>query len=191
VAVHGDRYRQPRRTTEVADRRDPMLPAAAAVLAARRALAAGGGARHRRPAGATPGGTNVIASSVDFWLDARAPLGSDTRAVVEEITEAARAAAVEEGCALAVRQESFGDTVLFRRGPAGPVGGRARRRSGAADRRRARRRHPGRPGADRDAVRAQPDRDQPRPAEHAEPADCETGAAGAGHVLESLAGSPS
>jgi N-carbamoyl-L-amino-acid hydrolase len=101
-------------TTEVGDRRDPMLPAAACVLAARRAL------RSRPAARATvgrlvptPGGTNVIASSVDFWLDARGPTGAQTREVVQEITAAARAAAAEEGCTVSVREESYGDTVQF------------------------------------------------------------------------------
>ena len=179
-------------TTEVADRRDPMLPAAAAVLAARRAL--GGRAEARATVGRlepTPGGTNVIASSVDFWLDARAPLGSDTRAVVEEITEAARAAAVEEGCALAVRQESFGDTVLFDAGLrdqlAAELGGVPVLPTGA--------------GHDAGILAARvptamlfvrnPTGISHAPAEHAEPADCETGAQALATVLESLAGSPS
>jgi N-carbamoyl-L-amino-acid hydrolase len=91
-----------------------MLPAAATVLAARRAAASVSGAR------ATvgrlipnPGGTNVIASSVDFWLDARASSTPDTRAVVEEIKAAATEAASAEGCELTVTEESYGDTVLF------------------------------------------------------------------------------
>src|SRR5699024_3262908 len=59
-------------TTAIADRRDPMLVAANAVMLARRM------ANSREGAVATvgrivpnPGGTNVIASSVDLWLDAR------------------------------------------------------------------------------------------------------------------------
>ena len=101
-------------STEIGERADPMLPAAATVLAARRAAASVSGAR------ATigrlipnPGGTNVIASSVDFWLDARASSTPDTRAVVEEITAAATEAASAEGCELTVTEESYGDTVLF------------------------------------------------------------------------------
>src|SRR5262249_54530482 len=76
-------------TTERADRRDPMLPAAAAVLAARSAIAQRSGAR------ATvgrlvpvPGGTNVIASAVEFWLDARAGSADQTRAIVRDVTAA-------------------------------------------------------------------------------------------------------
>lgn len=101
-------------TTATTDRRDPMLPAAATVLAARQAV------QHLPSARATigrlqprPGGTNVIASSVDFWLDARAPAGPDTRGVVEEIAAAARYAAEQEGCELTVREESYGDQVVF------------------------------------------------------------------------------
>ncbi|HEY1968853.1 MAG TPA: allantoate amidohydrolase [Pseudonocardia sp.] len=101
-------------TTELIDRRDPMLPAAEAVLAARRALRGRDGARatigRLTP---VPGGTNVIASSVDFWLDARAATADEARAVVADVVAAARAAADAEGCTLAVRPESFGGTVLF------------------------------------------------------------------------------
>jgi N-carbamoyl-L-amino-acid hydrolase len=101
-------------TTDLADRRDPMLPAAAAVLAARSALRARPSARatvgRLVP---TPGGTNVIASAVDFWLDCRAPSGADTLAVVDEVVAAARSEAEAEGCELEVRRESYGDTVLF------------------------------------------------------------------------------
>jgi N-carbamoyl-L-amino-acid hydrolase len=96
-------------TTELADRRDPMLPAAAAVLAARRAAAA---ADSRATVGRlvpVPGGTNVIASAVEFWLDAR----GSARDVVREVTAAVRDAATEEGCELEVREESYGDAVVF------------------------------------------------------------------------------
>jgi N-carbamoyl-L-amino-acid hydrolase len=97
-------------TTELGDRRDPMLPAAAAVLAARQAAA---GQPHARATIGrlvpVPGGTNVIASSVRFWLDARGP----AREVVREVTAAVRDAAVAEGCELDVREESYGDQVLF------------------------------------------------------------------------------
>jgi N-carbamoyl-L-amino-acid hydrolase len=101
-------------TTEIGERVDPMLPAAATVLAARRAAASVAGARttvgRLVP---TPGGTNVIASAVDFWLDARASSTSDARAVVDEITLRAKEAAAVEGCELTVHEESYGDTVVF------------------------------------------------------------------------------
>jgi N-carbamoyl-L-amino-acid hydrolase len=99
--------------TLLADRHDPMLPAASAVAAVRRIAA-----RHpqaRATVGRlvpTPGGTNVIASTVDLWLDARVP-GEGTRAMVGEIAEAAGAAAAEEGCEVTVTEESYSDTVNF------------------------------------------------------------------------------
>lgn len=100
--------------TPIDDRRDPMLPASALVSAARRAARAVPGAR------ATvgrlvpnPGGSNVIASTVDVWLDARADDTPRTMAVVDEVTSAARAAAAEEGCEVTVTEESYGDTVYF------------------------------------------------------------------------------
>ncbi|WP_309117796.1 allantoate amidohydrolase [Saccharothrix sp.] len=98
--------------TLIEDRRDPMLPASQLVLAARRAATGGARATVGRIV-PNPGGTNVIASSVDVWLDARAADDARTREVVEAISEAAHAAAVEEGCEVRVTEESYGDTVHF------------------------------------------------------------------------------
>src|SRR5690606_33845599 len=100
--------------TLLADRRDPMLPAAQLVVAARRA--AGSVADGRATVGRlvpTPGGTNVIASTVDGWLDARSPPAAGTRAMVEELTAAARECAGAEGCQVEVTEESYGDAVRF------------------------------------------------------------------------------
>ncbi|NNG36631.1 allantoate amidohydrolase [Nakamurella aerolata] len=101
-------------TTVVADRRDPMIPAAATVLAARRLLA------DRPSAVATvgrlqvnPGGSNVIASSVDLWLDVRYGATGDTTALVDEITLLARQEADLEGCQVLERRESLSDDVVF------------------------------------------------------------------------------
>ncbi|MFI9407692.1 allantoate amidohydrolase [Nocardia sp. NPDC052316] len=100
--------------TRLADRHDPMLPAATVVAAARRAAAAMTDARatvgRLVP---TPGGTNVIASTVDLWLDARVSGEGRTAALVEDITAAARAAAEAEGCELTVTEESYSDDVVF------------------------------------------------------------------------------
>ncbi|XVV02921.1 allantoate amidohydrolase [Actinosynnema sp. CA-248983] len=98
--------------TLIEDRRDPMLPASQLVLAARRAATGGARATVGRIV-PNPGGTNVIASSVDVWLDARAGDDARTREVVEAISKAAYAAAVEEGCEVRVTEESYGDTVHF------------------------------------------------------------------------------
>ncbi|MFC4853584.1 allantoate amidohydrolase [Actinophytocola glycyrrhizae] len=100
--------------TLLGDRRDPMVPAAEMVLATRIAGSEVDGAR------ATvgrivpnPGGTNVIASTVDVWLDARADDDHDTRRVVARIREMATEAAARENCELTVVEESYGDTVVF------------------------------------------------------------------------------
>ncbi|MEU4673129.1 allantoate amidohydrolase [Amycolatopsis sp. NPDC023774] len=99
--------------TLIADRVDPMLPAAETVVAVRRL------AKTRADARATvgrlvptPGGTNVIASTVDLWLDARVP-GTVTPELVEDISQAARAAAEAEGCSLTVTRESYSGDVAF------------------------------------------------------------------------------
>ncbi|MDX3192253.1 allantoate amidohydrolase [Streptomyces sp. MN03-5084-2B] len=99
--------------TLLADRADPMLPAAATVTAVRRLAAQVPDAR------ATvgrlvpiPGGTNVIASTVDLWLDARVP-GEGTPGLVAEISRAASEAAKEEGCRVAVTRESYSGDVVF------------------------------------------------------------------------------
>jgi N-carbamoyl-L-amino-acid hydrolase len=100
--------------TLLRDRRDPMLPAASAVAAARRIATTVPNARatvgRLVP---TPGGTNVVASTVDLWLDARVPESGRTRPMVEEIAEAARAGAAEEGCQVTVTEESYSDAVTF------------------------------------------------------------------------------
>jgi N-carbamoyl-L-amino-acid hydrolase len=101
-------------TTEIDDRHDSMLPVAAGVLAARAAArtVSGGRATVGRLT-PNPGGTNVIASSVDLWLDARAPSQVDARRIVDDVTAAVIDAARTEGCAVVVREESCCDTVAF------------------------------------------------------------------------------
>jgi len=106
--------------TPVEDRRDPMLPASRLVLAAREAATGGARATVGRLV-PNPGGTNVIASSVDVWLDARAADDRRTREVVDRITAAARSAAADEGCEVRVTEESYGDTVHFDTGLAAEV----------------------------------------------------------------------
>ncbi|MDT7724126.1 MAG: beta-ureidopropionase / N-carbamoyl-L-amino-acid hydrolase [Actinomycetota bacterium] len=100
--------------TLIGDRRDPMIPAAGLVAAARRAALDMGDARatvgRLIP---TPGGTNVIASTVDLWLDARVPGVDRTQALVAEIAEAAKEAALAEGCLVTMTEESYSDTVAF------------------------------------------------------------------------------
>ncbi|GAA4902296.1 N-carbamoyl-L-amino-acid hydrolase [Actinomycetospora succinea] len=99
-------------TTRLADRRDPMVPAAATVLAARAAMARHGD-EARATVGrlhATPGGTNVVPSRVDLWLDARGPL---PQALLDDVAAAAHAAAADEGCMVEVRAESVSGAVTL------------------------------------------------------------------------------
>ena len=105
-----------------------------------------------------PGGTNVIASRVDAWLDLRADVDAATRALLAEVLAAAEEAAAAHGCALEVTEESYVDTVIFDpalRDRLGDVlGGPPVLATGAGhDAGRARGR-----AADRDAVRPQSDR---------------------------------
>lgn len=101
-------------TTLMADRHDPMIAASRTVVAIRDT------ARNQPHARATvgriqpvPGGTNVIASRVDFWLDVRHPDDAITAAVVESIHQQAQLIAAEEGCTVELREESLSPTVHF------------------------------------------------------------------------------
>lgn len=101
-------------TTLMADRHDPMVSASRMVVAIRDI------ARNQNHARATvgrlqpvPGGTNVIASRVDFWLDVRHPDDAVTAALVERIHGQAQVIAAEEGCRVELREESLSSTVHF------------------------------------------------------------------------------
>jgi len=104
-------------STLMADRRDPMVTAARIVVAVREAALTYPDARatvgRLTP---IPGGTNVIASSVDLWLDVRHPQDEIAAAVVERIATEAGRMATEEGCTVQVTEESLSGTVHF---PAG------------------------------------------------------------------------
>lgn len=110
-------------TTLMQDRRDPMV-AAAAMVQAVRAVALGH--RHARATVGrivpVPGGTNVIASSVDLWLDVRHPDDAVTAAIVGQIHARARLAAAEEGCTVQLVEESLSPTVHFDPGLRGRLG---------------------------------------------------------------------
>ncbi|GAA0598078.1 allantoate amidohydrolase [Kutzneria viridogrisea] len=172
--------------TLIEDRRDPMLPAARMVLAARKAAVNGARATVGRVV-PVPGGTNVIASSVEVWLDARAEDDASTKAVVAEIMAQARQAATEEGCGVSVTQESYGDTVVFdhelRDRLSTVLGGVPALPTGA--------------GHDAGILAGSvptamlfvrnPTGVSHAPEEHAEPEDCEAGVAALATVLEDLA----
>lgn len=175
--------------TLLADRHDPMLPAAEVITAARRVAAGVPDARATvGRVSPNPGGTNVIASTVDLWLDARAPREQQTRAVVDEVTAAAHSAAAEEGCTVEVSEESYADEVRFDAGLANRIAGLLGDAPQLAT------------GAGHDAgvlatevptamlfVR-NPTGISHAPEEHAEPADCAAGERALATVLRELAG---
>jgi beta-ureidopropionase / N-carbamoyl-L-amino-acid hydrolase len=101
-------------TTLMADRADPMIAAAQIILAIRKTAAATPEARATvgrvQP---VPGGTNVIASRVDLWIDVRHPDDAVTASLVESIHGQAQKAAAFEGCAAALTRESVSGTVHF------------------------------------------------------------------------------
>jgi beta-ureidopropionase / N-carbamoyl-L-amino-acid hydrolase len=106
--------------TPMADRRDPVVAAAAAVLAARDVAAAAdnpsGGVNARATVGKivpVPGGTNVIASRVDAWLDVRGDTDPATRALVAEISAAMEVASAMHGCRMEITRESYLPEVAF------------------------------------------------------------------------------
>lgn len=101
-------------TTLMEDRADPVV-AAAKMVGAVAALA-----RETEDARATvgrfepfPGGTNVIASEVNFWLDARHPDDATTRALVARIGTASAEIAAAHGCTAEMTEESWSPTAGF------------------------------------------------------------------------------
>jgi N-carbamoyl-L-amino-acid hydrolase len=106
--------------TPMAGRRDPVVAASAAVLAAREIAAArddpAGGVNARATVGRlvpVPGGTNVIASRVDAWLDVRGDTDAAARALVTEICASIQLAAARHGCGVEIAKESYLPEVTF------------------------------------------------------------------------------
>ncbi|MGO1543199.1 MAG: allantoate amidohydrolase [Gulosibacter sp.] len=101
-------------TTLMSDRRDPMIAAARMVVKIRDLATGESDARatvgRLQP---VPGGTNVIASRVDFWIDVRHPDDAVTAHLVEDIREQAELIAAEESCTMEFREESISPTVSF------------------------------------------------------------------------------
>lgn len=99
-------------TTLMEDRRDPMVVAAKIVLAVQRIAAS---VPHARATVGrilpVPGGTNVIASRVEVWLDVRHPDDLVTADIVGRIAAAADEAASEERCDSLLIEESLSPTV--------------------------------------------------------------------------------
>ena len=101
-------------TTLMSDRHDPMVAAAAFVLAVREIVSAQADARgtvgRLEP---VPGGTNVVASRVDVWLDVRHPEDSVTALLVQALYDKAVVVAAAEGCTVEFVEESMSGTVQF------------------------------------------------------------------------------
>jgi N-carbamoyl-L-amino-acid hydrolase len=104
----------------MAGRRDPVVAASAAVLAARDIAARrddpAAGVNARATVGRIvplPGGTNVIASRVDAWLDVRGDTDAACRALVTEICASIQLAAARHGCQVDITKESYLPEVAF------------------------------------------------------------------------------
>jgi N-carbamoyl-L-amino-acid hydrolase len=100
-------------TTLLGDRRDPMLPFARTVLAARDAAERGDAVATMGKVRITPNGVNAIPSSVQAWLDARAPSDAAVRATVARIRAAAEEAAGWDGVGVSFAEESYTEVVEF------------------------------------------------------------------------------
>jgi N-carbamoyl-L-amino-acid hydrolase len=101
-------------TTLMTDRQDPMVAAGQIVVVVRDTALAEPNAR--ATVGrlvAIPGGTNVIPSRVDMWLDVRHTDDAVTAALVRRISGRAQEIAVGEGCHAALTEESLSATVQF------------------------------------------------------------------------------
>ena len=177
-------------TTQLPDRRDPVLPFATAALAAREAAELHAARATFGRVEVHPGATNGIAARVDAWLDARAADDGTLDAVVGEVGSAARRAAALHGVEVSVQEESRSPAVAFDDRLSRRVGDAVRRVTGSA---------PVLPtGAGHDAgvlsahvpaamlfVR-NPTGTSHSPAETAELADCLTGVRVLAEVLEEL-----
>jgi N-carbamoyl-L-amino-acid hydrolase len=109
--------------TLMSDRRDPMVAAGATIARIPALARARAGARATvGRVEVTPGGTNVIASHVDLWLDCRAGEDEVTRGLVAEISAAAAALAAAQGCTAGLTEESWSGTVYFADGPRAAIG---------------------------------------------------------------------
>ncbi|MFG1929188.1 allantoate amidohydrolase [Mycobacterium sp. NPDC048908] len=104
-------------TTRLADRRDPMLAFASSVHAARSLAAARDAVATFGKVIVAPNGANAIPSSVQAWLDARAPDEATLRSLVDEIGTEAHRHAAADGIDLAVEAESVTPIVEFAEAP--------------------------------------------------------------------------
>ena len=98
----------------MSDRSDPLVAAAGVIAQIPSVASKHDGARATvgrvQP---LPGGTNVIASRVDVWLDVRHPGDVVTAVVVEQVARLAEELAAVQGCGFELREESLSPTTSF------------------------------------------------------------------------------
>src|SRR5699024_12703203 len=102
-------------TTPMSHRADPVV-AASRVIGDIPPLAAATDASAVATVGRTlihPGGTNVIASAMSFWLDIRHPNDAVVEQVLDAISRRAASHADETGVRVDVSQESYSPTTHF------------------------------------------------------------------------------
>jgi len=99
-------------TTLMADRHDPMIALAQTILAAKEEADGVGIATIGRIE-ASPNATNAICSSVNVWLDARAPSDSKLDALWSGVLDRSHAAAAALGVTLTFTMESRSPEVRF------------------------------------------------------------------------------
>ena len=101
----------------MAERRDPMVAVAQAIVSVQGAAIDHAGTRATvGRIEAIPGGTNVIASTVHAWLDARAETDDETHLLVADIERRALQAAADNGCSATLTEESWAGAVHFHPG---------------------------------------------------------------------------
>ena len=102
-------------TTPMSHRADPVV-AASRVIGDIPTLAAATDATAVATVGRTlihPGGTNVIASSMSFWLDIRHPDDAVVKQVLEAISHRAQDHGSDSGVEVTISQESYSPTTHF------------------------------------------------------------------------------
>lgn len=100
--------------TRMADRHDPVVVASAVIQSVRRHTLAVPDARGTvGRLKVIPGGTNVIASSVDLWIDVRHRSEATVRSIVAAVMADVTCAADAEGCTVTLTEQSFSPTVDF------------------------------------------------------------------------------
>ncbi len=102
-------------TTPMGARRDPVVAAAGGVLAVREVAAASGSLARGTVGKVTviPGGSNVVASRAQLWIDVRDEDDEGVRAMITRIADELTRVAGAEGCGVELVQESFTTRVRF------------------------------------------------------------------------------